>query len=866
VNWAGELHSYLVDAHGNMREDTNLNHQLDVADDLFVVFDQFSIGTVHKYHDDNANSILEDSEKSDGTVGTMADIKFLWSTSDWLNNITDANIVDQRSPYMTADANRYIFTFIDGKAGAGDLNMLPDTDEVVAFVDTEPEFSDISPYIHVYPPFQSAPWGLEPRRLECAASAADCGPFNDFLTHQSQRVIDYIRGKDQGQYTSSTTPSYTIPPFRNRVVGEGGVAPSKTWRLGDIVYSTPTVVGSPAEDLDLLYKDDSYSVFFLQYRNRRNVIYAGGNDGMLHAFNAGFYDSTGLHFWRAMNGATTPPTYSDSGPALGAELWGYVPYNLLPHLYWLTESAYNQNSHVAYVDLKPRIFDAKIFHDDATHPGGWGTVLVGGMRLGGGKIRADIDKTDGLNYNNGVDRTMGPAFFIMDITDPEQPPTLMAEISAEQLGFTTCYPTVVTMKSTSSATPNQWYLMLGSGPYMGPNTADYTSALNNASSNQSAKIVLLDLNELGTNHHIRSVADASPASNRTLENGIHFFAALDANSFISDPISVDFDLDYKTDVAYFGTVQGSFNADDYWGGKVRRVVFNDSADFSQWVNDSTLLDLTHLSGGSGPGEPIVAALSAAMDSNGQRWVFVGTGRFFNRLDAAQVPASAHQQSYYGIKEPFVVSGLQKAFSWGAADRAKLLDVTNAQVFEGGNTVLGINEPSPDPYPLVPISNFDALKAHMNAIDTGTHSNVLDGWFLNFTTSKERNLGQATLLGDILTFTSYMPSVDPCVIEGSSDLYALYFSTGTAYKKAVFKGDIGLDINSSTTEPGGAVKFEVNKKTHLGQGLTITPNIHTGREEGSRVYVQTSTGTILELEEANPGMTKSGKTSWEEWRD
>lgn len=62
----------------------------------------------------------------------------------------------------------------------------------------------------------------------------------------------------------------------------------------------------------------------------------------------------------------------------------------------------------------------------------------------------------------------------------------------------------------------------------------------------------------------------------------------------------------------------------------------------------------------------------------------------------------------------------------------------------------------------------------------------------------------------------------------------------------------------------STKYEVLKSVSLGKGLTLTPNIHTGRQEGSSVFVQTSTGTILQIDQQNPGTVKSGKASWEEW--
>jgi type IV pilus assembly protein PilY1 len=78
------------------------------------------------------------------------------------------------------------------------------------------------------------------------------------------------------------------------------------------------------------------------------------------------------------------------------------------------------------------------------------------------------------------------------------------------------------------------------------------------------------------------------------------------------------------------------------------------------------------------------------------------------------------------------------------------------------------------------------------------------------------------------------------------IYVLYYRTGTAYQQSVF----GVDVNN-----------EVLKHADLGQGLTITPNIHVGSQEGSRAFVQTSSGAIKGLEEKNPGLLKSGKMTW-----
>jgi type IV pilus assembly protein PilY1 len=164
------------------------------------------------------------------------------------------------------------------------------------------------------------------------------------------------------------------------------------------------------------------------------MIYTGGNDGMLHAFNGGIWDSVNrqFHTQRYNEGSST----YNVGQAheLGAEMWAYVPMNLLPHLQWLKQTSY---PHVYYMDAPPQSFDVNIFPDDDTHPNGWGTILVAGMRLGGGDFPVDLDG------NGSTETTMSSSYVIFDITDPEKAPELIAEITAADMGFTTSMPTLI---------------------------------------------------------------------------------------------------------------------------------------------------------------------------------------------------------------------------------------------------------------------------------------------------------------------------------------------------------------------------------------------------------------------------------------
>jgi type IV pilus assembly protein PilY1 len=839
ADWVGEVHALLVDAQGRMREDScgdagpdpNGNDRLDVS------------GTpcADEIIDFNASQPGMAKRVTAGTEVPIEDLNYMWTAGGWLNEISDSEIVQQRGTYITHVARRYIFTFVDE-----DKDMVPDDggsidndDETVHFV----------------------------HGLATAGSISGNGlGIGDLLKTpiattlpNPEDVIKFIRGLDDASTTG----------FRPRQVDYDSDNDVNTWRLGDIVYSTPTVVAAPAEDYDLLYDDESYIPFFNKYRRRRQVVYTGANDGMLHAFNGGFFNAADNGFytqWDSTNGYTNPAT---GAPDLGAELWGYVPYNLLPHLYWLTEEDYGVEGedivHVPYVDLKPRVFDAKIFADDTDHPNGWGTVLVVGMNFGGGEIWADTDTGGTDNSYDSGEPVMRSAVIVLDITNPEAPPRLLAEIQFPELGFTTSFPAVIVMKDKEPASdPNKWYLLLGSGPHgstsdTGASGGPDFTALNTGTSDQPGKIVIVDLSELAltAGSKVRTLRN-----NGVLQDGIQIYTSLDTNSFIGDPVVVDYQLDYRADVVYFGTIANVDNDPDIkgWDGKLRRLVINNDATEANWDSDSVLIDVTDNTSPS-IGQPIVAPATVGIDGEGQRWVFFGTGRFYYRSDVDPggpppiTPKDNPVQSFYGIKEPYVLDmGGDRVYNYTAGvnetvARSDLVDVTTAEVDTDGvvSNVAGLTAPD---------NTFDdLLELTLSPKPDGTMGDK-KGWFIDLKENpsqsdpQERNLGQATLLGDVLTFTTYIPDNDVCAFEGTSNLYFPYFGTGTAFHEIIL---------TSGGETAGVVK----RKESLGQGLSVTPNIHVGREKGSKAFIQTSTGNIVVLQESNPGATKSGKVSWEE---
>jgi type IV pilus assembly protein PilY1 len=142
----------------------------------------------------------------------------------------------------------------------------------------------------------------------------------------------------------------------------------ETARLGAIYHTSPVIVGSPGLELPLVsynvgphrsagqtYSVDRQIGFRQLYARRPDVLYVATMDGILHAFDVS-----------ATAGVGNP------------EMWGYVPPMLLGSMYrQLSGQMYLLDGSIAVRDLR-------LFKNTATNIDDWATVLVMGLRMGGG--------------------------------------------------------------------------------------------------------------------------------------------------------------------------------------------------------------------------------------------------------------------------------------------------------------------------------------------------------------------------------------------------------------------------------------------------------------------------------------------------
>lgn len=221
------------------------------------------------------------------------------------------------------------------------------------------------------------------RIVTCCTSAGAALPFTlSSLTAATLSSRTYLGSftKVPGVATARQSQANFLAYLRGERSQEqsvGGPYRSRSRVLGDIVNAKLTVVGAP----NATYYDSAnpgYNAFKRSHAARKNVVYAGANDGMLHAFDG-----------------------SASGSGAGSELFAYIP----SFVYGTPSTAADSGlaalgnpayEHRYYVDATPQVFDLDFNRAGtatAAASSDWRSVLIGGLGKGGKGYYA-IDVTD----------------------------------------------------------------------------------------------------------------------------------------------------------------------------------------------------------------------------------------------------------------------------------------------------------------------------------------------------------------------------------------------------------------------------------------------------------------------------------------
>ncbi len=428
---------------------------------------------------------------------------------------------------------------------------------------------------------------------------------------EAENIINYVRGQD-------------IQGFRGRTVtlNINGTNVTNTWKLGDIVHSTPKIQSwVPLNDYYERYGDYSYYKFIKDMNEDgspkttrlytdRGMVYVGANDGMLHAFYLGK-----LRLINDPNNKNLKAELIDASSTYdpGDEVWAFIPKNALPYLKYLMDNDY---CHLYYVDASPYIFDASIGTTGCSEPNYWDcpktthtwrTILIGSMNLGGACRNKGTTCTDCVK--TPVTDVGYSSYFALDITDQENP-QLLWEFSHPQLGFSTTGPVV--LRIGEQGKNGRWFVMFASGPTGPISNNEFLGR-----SDQNLRLFVLDL----TTGSLLS----------TIETGITTaFGGSLLNSVL------DLNDDYQDDVLYIP--YSKWNGSAWTGGLLRFNLMNiniDNPDFSnRW---SRVIDV------SGPITSAPVFLRSRVSH--ELWLYFGTGRYFYKTDDL-----SGRRRIYGIKE------------------------------------------------------------------------------------------------------------------------------------------------------------------------------------------------------------------------
>ena len=287
--------------------------------------------------------------------------------------------------------------------------------------------------------------------------------------------------------------------------------------LADIVDSSPSWVGPPIAPYAAVWSDrlyplatnpensgsaQTYAQYVTAVQTRTNVVYVGSNDGLMHGFRSGSYDSNG--------------NFVSTGND-GQEVLAYMPAAVLQTIHSTTNSVDYSNTqygHNFFVDATPAT-------GDVFYGGQWHTWLAGGLGPGGGAIFAlDVSNPTTANFaeSNAASLVIGE----WNASTISCANSTVAPSCGNNLGNTYGTPQMRRLHD------GKWAVIFGNG---------YGSPTGDA----GIFVMTIDPTTAAKNFYYLSTSTGSTSS----PNGIAFASA------------ADLDGDHITDYVYAGDLQGN---------------------------------------------------------------------------------------------------------------------------------------------------------------------------------------------------------------------------------------------------------------------------------------------------------------------
>lgn len=534
--------------------------------------------------------------------------------------------------------------------------------------------------------------------------------------------------------------------------------------LGDIINSNPTYVAAPIEGL----VGNGYNTFANGIASRRPMIYVGGNDGMLHAFDASANS----------NGTATATS--------GKELLAYVPSSVYSKLTQLTSRNY---SHRYFVDGSPVVSEACFANCDVgnAHDPLWKTVLVGGLNAGGQGIYAlDVTNPDAFG-------TAEPASTVLwEFTDFDD----------ADLGYTFGRPVIRQMNN------GKWAAIFGNG---------YNNAEADGRSSTTGRAYLYVVFLTGPSGSGQTWLPGTDYIKVELKSPTEPGTLPDSNG-LSSPVAIDVEKDGMVDYIYAGDVKGNI-----WKVDVSSATTSDWKSALQSADASPVgLPLFTATTSAGAAQKITTGLEITKHPKGGYMVMFGTGSYI--FNADPLPPFT-TDSYYGIWDKadgtrVLRSSLQrqKVLASTSASGTTYYFLSRCQPNYTTDIVASNQIPEPG-------NPADTRPAFCPADIAFTNSGQQRGWVLDLPASGERVVSEPLLWGGVLTFTTLTPASNPCTGNTEGMEYNVHYLTGGQSPSPVFDMNADGKINASdylpVTLPGSDTTVSVDAAARKLDGASET---------------------------------------------
>ncbi len=391
------------------------------------------------------------------------------------------------------------------------------------------------------------------------------------------------------------------------------------------------------------------------------------------------------------------------------------------------------------------------------------------------------------------------------MTDPEQAPTVMGEITTGT--FALGAPAFSVHRETDGNL--HFLLTVGSGP--GDNGGPTTTGGNkpvSAPAGSNLGVWVYDLANLTS-----TVKSSTPVASFTGTTG-----GGPANSFAGAMVSTDFNLNDSAEAVYFGVVTNPPGAQH-----ATRTVHVVPQVYGVWLVEAQHMNIAR---GTSPnndtsnpssftlvqvintGQPVTIRPSVAVDSAGRRTIYFGTGRSYTTNDnSGTSDQGTQQQDIYGVvvTDDTLLTTLPATVCPDPTARLATLFNASSTVVNSNQTVTGSG--------ISTATTLPSLENSLMATVGGTGTNALcyqySGWVLplaqgNASNSavvttggttitaqqpSERVVSSQTLFSGVLLTPTYVPAnlaqitasgssaCDPIPVPGTSNLYGLDYLTG-----------------------------------------------------------------------------------------